>query len=140
MEAMQNFHLQVVDWFSPPAGIDKLCLPPWTILSYMFTHEGVWQLIGTLLWVSLGFGYILQDLTGNSKHPRLHLWRVSRRYLIYSYLEPRFLNYYAVANEAMPLIGGGAAVMAVALATTTLAPGYRIFPMLNGGIPLWCSR
>ena len=27
--------------------------------------------------------------------------------------------------------------MAIAIATTTIAPGYRIFPMLNGGIPLW---
>jgi hypothetical protein len=27
--------------------------------------------------------------------------------------------------------------MAIAVATTTLAPGYRIFPMLHGGIPLW---
>ena len=36
-----------------------------------------------------------------------------------------------------PLIGAGAAVMAVAVATTTLAPNYRIFPLMNGGIPLW---
>ena len=27
--------------------------------------------------------------------------------------------------------------MAVAVATTTLAPDYRIFPLINGGIPLW---
>ena len=35
------------------------------------------------------------------------------------------------------LVGGKASVMAIALAATTLAPNYRIFPMLNGGIPLW---
>ncbi|MGZ3957870.1 MAG: rhomboid family intramembrane serine protease, partial [Flavisolibacter sp.] len=33
--------------------------------------------------------------------------------------------------------GASAGIMAIAIATTTLAPGYRIFPMLNGGIPLW---
>ena len=27
--------------------------------------------------------------------------------------------------------------MAVAIATTTLSPDYRLFKMLNGGIPLW---
>jgi hypothetical protein len=27
--------------------------------------------------------------------------------------------------------------MAIAVAATMIAPGYRIFPMLNGGIPLW---
>jgi len=35
-----------------------------------------------------------------------------------------------------PMMGAGAAVMAVAVATTTLAPDYRIFPLINGGIPL----
>ena len=33
--------------------------------------------------------------------------------------------------------GASASVMAVAIATTALAPDYRIFRMLNGGIPLW---
>jgi len=27
--------------------------------------------------------------------------------------------------------------MAIAVATTTLAPDYRLFPLINGGIPLW---
>jgi hypothetical protein len=35
------------------------------------------------------------------------------------------------------MFGGNAGIMAIALATTTLAPDYRLFRMLNGGIPLW---
>src|SRR6185503_3303624 len=35
------------------------------------------------------------------------------------------------------LIGANAATMAVAVATTTLAPHYRFFRNLNGGIPIW---
>ena len=35
------------------------------------------------------------------------------------------------------LEGSSPAIMAVAIATTTIAPDYRIFPMINGGIPLW---
>ena len=34
-------------------------------------------------------------------------------------------------------LGASAGVMAIAIAATALAPGYRIFPLLNGGIPLW---
>ncbi|MEP6466816.1 MAG: DUF6576 domain-containing protein, partial [Parafilimonas sp.] len=42
------------------------------------------------------------------------------------------------ANAAdFSLMGAGASIMAVAVATTYIAPNYRIFPMLNGGIPLW---
>ncbi|HSU29585.1 MAG TPA: rhomboid family intramembrane serine protease, partial [Chitinophagaceae bacterium] len=34
-------------------------------------------------------------------------------------------------------LGASAGVMAIATATTIVAPGYRFFPMINGGIPLW---
>jgi hypothetical protein len=35
------------------------------------------------------------------------------------------------------MYGGSAGIMAIAVATTTLSPDYRLFRMLNGGIPLW---
>ena len=37
----------------------------------------------------------------------------------------------------MALAGANACVMCIAVAATVAAPRYRIFPMLNGGIPLW---
>ena len=33
--------------------------------------------------------------------------------------------------------GASAGIMAIAIAATTMAPNYRIFQMLNGGIPIW---
>jgi hypothetical protein len=48
-------------------------------------------------------------------------------------LIPRF----AVTSAAYVYAGGGASVMAIAAAATMLAPFYRIFPMIGGGIPLW---
>jgi len=41
------------------------------------------------------------------------------------------------ALSAAALLGAGPSIVAIAIATTTLAPDYRIFPMINGGIPLW---
>ncbi len=136
MEALQNFHLQILDWFSLPANADKLINRPWTILSYMFSHDTVWQLIGTLLWL-WAFGYILQDLTGNTKLIPVYLYGGVAGALFFVLAS----NFIPQNNEAVtaaaPLLGGGAAVMAIAIAATTFAPKYRIFPMINGGIPLW---
>ncbi len=136
MEALQNFHLQILDWFSLPANADKLINRPWTILSYMFSHDSVWQLIGTLLWL-WAFGYILQDLTGNTKLIPVYLYGGVAGALFFVLAS----NFIPQNNEAVtaaaPLLGGGAAVMAIAIAATTFAPKYRIFPMINGGIPLW---
>src|SRR2546423_783701 len=65
MEALQNFYLQILNWFSLPANAHTLLTRPWTVLTYMVSHESVWQFIGTLFWL-WAFGYILQDLIGNS--------------------------------------------------------------------------
>ncbi len=136
MEALQNFHLQILDWFSLPANADKLINRPWTILSYMFSHDTVWQLIGTLLWL-WAFGYILQDLTGNTKLIPVYLYGGVAGALFFVLASNLIPQNNEAVTAAAPLLGGGAAVMAIAIAATTFAPKYRIFPMINGGIPLW---
>ena len=60
------FQKQILDWFVLPAQTEHLLNKPWVIFTYMFSHYSVWGLISTCLWI-WGFGYILQDLTGNKK-------------------------------------------------------------------------
>ena len=102
----------------------------------MFTHDSIWGLISSLLWL-WAFGYILQDLTGNNKLIPIYLYGGFAGgivFLITVNLFPALANHVTTLG---PLMGAGAAVMAIAVATTTLAPEYRIFPLINGGIPLW---
>ena len=134
--AEMYFTKQILDWFTLPAQLEKLFTRPWTMLVYMFTNYSVWALISNLLWL-WGFGYILQDMAGNKKLFPIYLYGgfVGAIFFLLSANLVPYL-YQNIATQPA-LIGGGAAVMAVAVATTTLAPDYRIFPMLNGGIPLW---
>lgn len=130
------FTQQILDWFQVPANADKLWNRPWVLFTYMFSHYSVWSLISNMLWL-WAFGYILQDLTGNKKLIPIYIYGGFTGALIFVLSVntiPVFANKIALL---MPLIGGGAAVMAVAVATTTLAPDYRLFPFINGGIPLW---
>ena len=136
MESIQNFHLQITDWIALPGSLNKLASRPWTILSYMFSHEGVWSMVGTLLWL-WGFGYILQDLTGNTRLFPIYIYGGLAGAIFFVLISNVVPSYREATENAVPLLGGGAAVMSIALATTTVAPGYRIFPMINGGIPLW---
>ncbi len=136
LTALQFFHLQVMDWFAMPANAFKFITRPWVLFTYMFSQEDIMLLIGNLLWL-WGFGYILQVLSGNSKLVPVYLYGgVSGGlfFLLAANILPSFSN--NVINEA-PLLGAGVAVMAVAAATTTLSPQYKIFPMINGGIPVW---
>ncbi|MBS1627631.1 MAG: rhomboid family intramembrane serine protease [Bacteroidetes bacterium] len=127
------FQKQILQWFVLPANTESLFNKPWVIFSYMFSHYSVWGLITTCLWL-WAFGYILQDLTGNNKLIPLYIYGGFIG-AVFFLLSIQFIP--AFQNNLQPFIGGSAAVMCVAVAATTLAPDYRIFPMLNGGIPLW---
>ncbi|ULQ51428.1 rhomboid family intramembrane serine protease [Flavihumibacter fluvii] len=132
---LNAYYTNIFNWFILPANIDKLAFRPWTLVSFMFTHESVMHVIANLLWLWM-FGYILQDLTGNRKLVPIYLlggWAGAIVFVAVRYLVPGVPS----NPETATLFGANASVMAVAIATTTVAPDYRIFPMINGGIPLW---
>lgn len=133
INAEELFQKQILQWFVLPANTASLFNKPWVILSYMFAHYSVWGLIATCLWL-WAFGYILQDLTGNNKLIPLYIYGGFIG-AVFFLLSIKFIP--AFQNNIQPFMGGSAAVMCVAVAATTLAPDYRIFPLLNGGIPLW---
>jgi len=130
------FNKQILDWFILPAQAGKLFTRPWTMVIYMFTNIDVWMFISNLLWLWT-FGYILQDMAGNKKLIPVYLYGgfVGAVFFLLSVNLLPYLNQNVSIYP--PLVGSGAAVMAVAVATTTLAPDYRIFPLIAGGIPLW---
>ena len=125
----------VLKWFTVPAKLGDLLYRPWVIFLHMFVHINVWPVIGNMFWL-WAFGFILQDLTGNSKLIPIFIYGALAGVIFYlaSFnLIPRLQPH--IAGDVY--FGSSAGVMAVAVATTMLAPDYRIFRMLNGGIPLW---
>jgi membrane associated rhomboid family serine protease len=129
------YNQQILDWVALPAKLDVFATRPWTLLTHMFVHDGVWHLIANMLWL-WAFGYIMQDLTGNKKIFPLFFYGAMAGALVFmlSYnLIPALREHVGDAKA----VGASAGVMAIAIGTTVMAPGYRIFPMINGGIPLW---
>jgi membrane associated rhomboid family serine protease len=129
------FNTQVVQYFQLPAGLTKLSERPWTILTYMFSHTGIIPILSNMIWL-WAFGFILQELTGNKKLIPIYIYgglAGALGFILANYLIPPLKPFISNAS----LIGANASTMAVAVATTTLAPHYRFFKNLNGGIPLW---
>lgn len=129
------YNAEILNWFTLPSNLSVLATRPWTIFTYMFLHEEPMHLIGNVLWL-WAFGYILQDLAGPRKLIPLFIYGGLAGGLFYI-LSFNLLPVLSEAAKYSTLIGASAGVMAIAIATTALAPGYRIFPMINGGIPLW---
>ena len=133
--ALALFNKNVLGLFTMPASFSALLLKPWTVLTQMFVHDNLWEVFGNMLWL-WSFGYILQDLTGNKKIIPLFLYASFAGSIAF------LLTYNLIPSLAPQLpyavtMGASAGVMALAIATTMLAPNYRIFPMIRGGIPMW---
>lgn len=90
--------------------------------------------LANMLWLWT-FGYIMQDLTGNRKLIPLYIYGGlvgSAAFLITAHLLP-------AAQQPLNMVyfGSAASITAIAVAITLVSPGYKIFPLLNGGFPLW---
>ncbi len=129
------FYTNIFNWFTLPADISKLGTRPWSLLTCMFSHDTLFAVLPNMLWLWV-FGYVMQDLTGNKKLIPVYIYGGLAGAVFY------VLTYNIVPSlqPGLPgtaLFGANAAVMAVAIATTSIKPDYRFFPMINGGIPLW---
>lgn len=134
-DAIAHFNNNILAWFTLPGDVEKIASRPWTIITHMFTHSDAWTVIGNMLWLWL-FGYILQDLTGSRKIIPVFLYGALAGALAFILavnflpdLQPKLQ--YAITFQA------SAGILAITTAVITLTPGYRILPMLNGGIPVW---
>lgn len=136
-QGLTLFYNNFFYWVTLPADLDKFINRPWTLITHMFVHDtqNVWHILGNMIWL-WAFGYILQDLTGNRKIIPIFLYGAlagALGYMLAFNVIPPLREHISYAQA----YGASAGIMAIAIATTTLAPNYRIFTMLNGGIPIW---
>ncbi len=136
-QGLAFFYNDFFYWLTLPADLDKFLSRPWTLITHMFVHDtqNIWHILGNMLWL-WAFGYILQDLAGNRKIIPIFLYGAlagAFAYMLAYNIIPPLKEHIAYAQA----FGASAGIMAIAIATTTLAPNYRIFQMLNGGIPIW---
>ena len=131
------YNAQVVQWFELPARLTRFSERPWTLVTYMFSDTGnnIMRILSNMLWL-WAFGYILQELTGNDKVIPVYIYGGVLGGIVFiaaNYLIPPL---HTQINNAT-LLGANAGTIAVAMATTTLAPNHKFFTMIRGGIPIW---
>jgi membrane associated rhomboid family serine protease len=131
-----QFENEVLSWVAMPANPSFFATRPWTLLLSMFAHVRLWHIFSNLLWLWT-FGYILHDLVGNKKLFPLYLYgglAGAIAFILTANLVPSLRANLADIN---PLLGAGPSLMCIAVGVTAISPKYKIFPMINGGIPLW---
>lgn len=124
----------VASWLALPADLGQLILKPWTIITYMFLHEGFLHLAFNMLILYFGGQIFLQFLDAKKLIGTYILGGISGG-LLYILA----LNIFPVFNETVSvnkIIGASASVMAVLIAIAVYVPNYNIRLMFLGNIKL----
>ncbi|MBC7744844.1 MAG: rhomboid family intramembrane serine protease [Flavobacterium sp.] len=126
------------DWISfqlsMPASLLPLLYKFWTVITYMFAHNGIFHILFNMLWL-YWFGRIFLDFLNSRQFIFTYLaGGISGAALfIFAY------NVFPAFKASLPiavLIGSSASVMAVVAATATLLPDYTIRLILLGSVKL----
>lgn len=133
--ALPLYYTDIFNRFTLPADMSKLGSKPWAVISFMFMDDKVLSVLANMLWLTC-FGSVLQQYNGNKKIIPLFVYGSLGGgllfWIIYN-LAPSLASQLPFAYAA----GAAGGVMAIAAATTMMAPAHRFFPLIGGGIPLW---
>ncbi|MFZ9660759.1 MAG: rhomboid family intramembrane serine protease [Chitinophagaceae bacterium] len=131
----QDFYTNIFQWFSMPGDAKMFITRPWTIISSLFTEMDLWLMISNLFWL-WSFGFIFQDLLGNSRIIPLYLYGGIGGALVYM-LFHSLLPQYKFQTGSGFFYGSTTSLLAIVSGATVFAPNYKLFPMIRGGISLW---
>lgn len=130
------FQKKILYWFTLSPQTHELLSKPWTLLTYFFSHYSIWGFVSNMLWL-WAFGYVLQDLVGNKKLIPIYLYGGFFGGLVFVATATYIPSVHYTIFSGYLHEGAGAAIVAVAVATTTLSPNYRIYQHIGSGFPLW---
>lgn len=117
-----------------PASYAHILTMPWTIVTYMFTHEAILHIVFNMLWF-YWFGKIFIDYLGSKKLLYTYLIGGLFGALFYVLSFNIFPVFQDVLNSARAL-GASAAVLAIVVAISFYIPNYTMNLLFIGSVKL----
>ncbi|QEC52299.1 membrane associated rhomboid family serine protease [Anseongella ginsenosidimutans] len=122
------------DYLFLPGSLDVLITRPWTIITYMFLHAGLFHILFNMLFL-FWFGLLLEEYLGRKKIISLYFLGGITGGLLYI-ISYNIFPYLRDQLEFAFLVGASASVMAILVACATLLPDYTFFLLLLGPVKL----
>ncbi|UII27425.1 rhomboid family intramembrane serine protease [Fulvivirga maritima] len=127
-------HVELISFIALPANVDVFITRPWTILTYMFTHVGIWHILMNML-ILYWFGRILINFLGSDKLIASYVLGGLGGGVLYM-LAYNLIPYFAQAVNVSILFGASAGVLAVVAAAATLVPNYTVALLFIGPVKI----
>lgn len=124
----------LINWLAVPAYLPALLTRPWTLISYMFLHEGFMHLLFNMIWLYFG-GRIFQDLLGEQRFMSTYIMGG----LSGAFLYILAYNIFPVFGEVLPIaraMGASASILAIIVAIGTKVPNYTVHLLFIGPVKL----
>lgn len=134
LENLLSSFLPIKDWLGLPGNGFEYLLKPWTIITYMFVHQGFFHILFNMLWF-YWMGQILLEYLGKQKVIAIYFIGGIAGGLTYL-IAYSLMTLGSEPKMAQGLIGASAGVMAVVIAVATLLPDYEIKLFLIGRVPM----
>ena len=123
-----------LNWLELPAWIEAFIRQPWSLLTYMFMHAGVFHLLFNMLWL-YWFGRLFLNFF-SARHLRgLYILGGLCGGLLYI-LAYNVFPYFSDAVYSSYLLGASASVLAIVVATAVREPEYTVQFMFIGAVRL----
>jgi len=124
----------VASWIGLPASLPSLAVKPWTLITYMFTQEGMFHLLFNMLWL-FWLGIIFLDFLKPRQFTFVYLAGGLAGGLVFVVMY-NLVPVFRVDTQWAVLVGSSASVSAVVFATATLLPDYAIRLLFFGNVRL----
>lgn len=124
----------VIEFLAVPASSPELIKKPWTVITYMFLHQGFFHILFNMLWL-YWFGRIFSDYFDQKKLVSLYILGGLSGALLYILSFNIFPAFADVIHLSIAL-GASASVMAIVVATATFVPDYSVYLFLLGKVKI----
>lgn len=132
-DAPQGFE-SLLRWFAVPASLPDLIRKPWTMISYMFLHEGFLHILFNMLWL-FWFGRIFLEYLDQKKLVSVYLLGGIVGAILYIISFNLFPLFKSVLTESVAL-GASASVIAVVIAIAAYVPNHTVYLMFIGPVKI----
>jgi len=117
----------ILPYLALPGDPMLLLYRPWTLITHMFLHDGLWHVLWNML-TFYWFGYIVGDLIGDKKIFPVYI--IGGLFGALAYL----VSFQLLSGIGFMALGASAAIMAIVFAAVATAPDYSMNLILFGAV------
>jgi len=127
-------YFSLLEWLQVPSYLPHLITMPWTLVTYMFTHENLFHILFNLL-ALYWFGQIFLRFFTQKQLLSTYLWGGLAGGILFV-LAFNAIPLFVEMKYLSVMIGASASIMAITFAAATYSPNYTIYIVFFGEVRL----